>query len=209
LWYAGVGSETGQTTPFVLALIQTTVGAGRASKFMAPKLRMLDVPTKTVRRPTPNFVDSLISSIGALYLTIISFVLIYSYVGINLYQHNQTLPALIALDKLLVLRDVSNGTHPYVREAKIKDLPNFLVDAMMDKFNEPMEADEPDELKKSEKTPSKFTEELLQNSQILREISMRMAIGGTCNVLVTRLLPGHDFNFSTVVVVTDTYTVKS
>jgi hypothetical protein len=193
------------------------------SSWLKPKT--LGVPTKTVRRPTPNFVDSLISSIGALYLTIISFVLIYSYVGINLYQHNQTLPALIALDKLLVLRDLSNGTHPYVREAKIKDLPNFLVDAMMDKFNEPMEADEVDkedeledepkrkksepEPKKSEKTPSKFTEDLIQNSQILREISMRMAIGGTCNVLVTRLLPGHDFNFSTFVVVTATYTVKS
>jgi hypothetical protein len=193
---------------------------------MSRKLKTFAVPTKIARRPTPNFVDSLIGSIGALYLTIISFVLIYSYVGINLYQHNQTLPALIALDKLLVLRDLSSGTHSYVREAKIKDLPNFLIDAMWDKFNEPIkeadEVDKEDELedaperkkselepKKSEKTPSKFTEELLQNSQILREISMRMAIGGTCNVLVTRLFPGHNFNIATVVVVTDTYTVKS
>jgi hypothetical protein len=184
------------------------------------------VPTKMVRRPTSNFVDSLIGSIGTLYLTIISFVLIYSYVGIDLYQHNQTLPALIALDKLLVLRDLSSGTHSYVREAKIKDLPNFLTDAMWDKFNESIkeadEVDKEDELedepernkselepKKSEKTPSKFTDELLQNSQIFREISMRMAIGGTCNVLVTGLFPGHNFNMATVVVVTDTYTVKS
>jgi len=162
-----------------------------------------------VRRPTQNFVDSLIGSIGSLYLTIISFVLIYSYVGMTLYQHNQTLPALVALDKLLVLRDLSSGTRLYVRDAKMKDLPNFFSGAVSEQLDEIIKEDELEdepEPRKSDKTPSKFTEELLQNSQILRDIPMRMAIGGTCDVLVTRLLPGRNFNFVTLMVVVGTHT---
>jgi hypothetical protein len=44
------------------------------------------MPTKLVSRPTQNFVDSLISSIGGLYLTIISFAAVYCYVGFNQYR---------------------------------------------------------------------------------------------------------------------------
>jgi hypothetical protein len=139
-------------------------------------------------------------------------VLIYSYVGVHLYQHNQTVPTLIALDKLLVLRHLSIGNHLFIRTARVKDLPNFFSGALSDRFEElAKDAEHEDELdlKKSEALPSRFTEDLLQNSQILRDVPMRMAIGGTCNVLVTRLLPGRDFNFATFMVVGGTYTVKS
>jgi hypothetical protein len=97
---------------------------------MAWKLKTRAVPTKMVRRATQNFVDSLIGSIGALYLTIISFVLIYSYVGINLYQHNQTLTTPVAVDKLLALHYLTGGNDGLVRDAKLKDLPNFFADAL-------------------------------------------------------------------------------
>jgi hypothetical protein len=50
---------------------------------------------------------------------------------------------------------------------------------------------------------------LLQNSQILRNVPMRMAIGGVCEVPVTRLSPGHEFNFTTNTVVAGTYSVMS
>jgi hypothetical protein len=36
-----------------------------------------------------------------------------------------------------------------------------------------------------------------------------MSVGGTCNVLVTRLLPGHTFNIATFVVVIGSYSVES
>jgi hypothetical protein len=94
------------------------------------------VATKMVSRPTNDFVDSLIGSIGSLYLTIISFALIYSYISMTLYLQSQTLPALIALDKLLLLRDLSGEVHLSVRDAKVKDLPNFFDKALLARAQE-------------------------------------------------------------------------
>jgi hypothetical protein len=174
--------------------------------------RAIAVSTKPVRRPTHNFVDSLIGSIGSLYVTIISFALIYSYVSVTLYLQSETLPALIALDKLILLRDLSGGAHFHVRDAKIKDLPNFFSEAIIAQINETVKEDERQdepEASRTEKVPSKFTGELLQNSQILRDVPMGMAIGGVCEVLVTRLSPGHEFNFTTNTVVAGTYSAMS
>jgi hypothetical protein len=179
-------------------------------EFMARK--PLAVPTKMVRRPTPNFVDSLIGSIGALYVTIISFVLIYSYVGINLYQHNQTFPKLVAVDKLLALRHLTVGNHVLIRDAKLSDLPRFFSDAQSESFNEFIQGNENEDNsteKQSEQSPSKFTAEPLQQSQIFREVPMRMAVGGTCNVLVTKLSPGQEYHFITALIVGEVYKVKS
>ena len=175
---------------------------------MARKLKKLGVPTKMARHPTPNFVDSLIGSIGALYVTIISFVLIYSYVGINLYQHNQTFPMLVAVDKLLALRHLTVGNHLLIRDAKLSDLPRFFSDAQLESFNEPMERTESDSTS-SQPSPSKFTPEPLQQSQIFREVPMRMAVGGTCNVLVTKLSSGQEYHFITNLIVGEVYRVKS
>jgi len=175
---------------------------------MARKLKKLGVPTKMARHPTPNFVDSLIGSIGALYVTIISFVLIYSYVGINLYQHNQTFPMLVAVDKLLALRHLTVGNHLLIRDAKLSDLPRFFSDAQLESFNEPMERTESDSTS-SQPSPSKFTPEPLQQSQIFRKVPMRMAVGGTCNVLVTKLSSGQEYHFITNLIVGEVYRVKS
>jgi hypothetical protein len=174
--------------------------------------RAIAVSTKPVRRPTHNFVDSLIGSIGSIYLTIISFALIYGYVSMTLYLQSETLPALIALDKLLLLRDLSNVIHNNIRDARINDLPNFFSGAIMDQLDETIQEDERQdgpEAAKKEKVPSKFTAELLQASKILRDIPMRMAIGGTCDVLVTKLSAGHEFNITTNAAVTGTYSVAS
>src|SRR5437879_153441 len=96
------------------------------------------MPTKLVSRPTQNFVDSLLSSIGGLYLTIISFAAIYCYVGLNQYEQNQTSSKLVVIDKLLALRTLTaeKHLHPLVRAAKLKDLPHLFVDAQSESFDE-------------------------------------------------------------------------
>ena len=173
------------------------------------------MPTKMIHHPTPNFADSLISSIGALYLTIISFVLIYSYVGVNLYQQNQTVTKLVALDKLLALHHLTAEQHLHssVRDAKLKDLPRFFVDAQSESFDELAKEVEAEDKsignKKPESTPSKFTEEALPRSRVFRDVTMRMAVSGTCNVLVTNLLPGQEYQFATFLIVGGVYNVKS
>jgi hypothetical protein len=63
--------------------------------------------------------------------------------------------------------------------------------------------------KKPETLPSKFTREPLPRSSVFREVPMRMAVSGTCNVLVTQLSPGQEFQFATFLIVGEVYNVKS
>jgi hypothetical protein len=173
------------------------------------------MPTKLASRPTQNFVDSLISSIGGLYLAIISFAAIYCYAGVNQYEQNQTSSKLVVIDKLLALRTLTAEKHSHllVRVAQLKDLPHFFVDAQAESFNElaaDVEADDkaPDG-KKPERLPSKFTTEPLPRSSVFREVTMRMAVSGACNVLVSQLSPGQEFQFATFLIVGEVYNVKS
>jgi hypothetical protein len=115
--------------------------------------------------------------------------------GARLFLQGQTQPALIALDRLLLLRELSNAANHHIRQAKISDLPNFFVSAEMARIMETYTAahknDEPD---KANDVASKFTNEPLENSQIIYDVPMRMAVGGVCDVLVTRLSPGHELH---------------
>ncbi|MHC2531784.1 hypothetical protein [Bradyrhizobium diazoefficiens] len=174
------------------------------------------MPTKLVSRPSPNFVDSLIGSISGLYLTIISFAVIYCYVGFNQYEQNLTATKLVAIDKLLALRaiTVERNLHPFVRVAQLRDLPRFFVDASAESFNElaaDVEAEDKQAIdgKKTELPPSKFTREPLLRSSILRDVPMRMAVGGSCDALITQLSPGREFQFATFFIIGGVYNVKS
>jgi hypothetical protein len=94
-----------------------------------------------INRRTPNFADSLIGSIGALYLTIISFAAIYTYVSIDQYRYAQTVAKLAALDKLLAMRHLTTGVNLSTRDAKQNDLPRFFLDAQVELFNEDIDED--------------------------------------------------------------------
>lgn len=171
--------------------------------------------TKLFSRPTENFVDSLINSIGGLYLTIISLAALYCYVAVNQYEQNQTSTKLVVIDKLLALRTLTaeKNLHPPARAAQLRDLPRFFVDAQNESFNElaaDVEAeDKAADGKKPESVPSQFTTEPLPRSSVFREVTMRMAVSGTCDVLVTQLSPGRVFQFATFLIVGEVYNVKS
>src|SRR5258705_7531536 len=110
--------------------------------------------------------------------------LIYSYIGISLYQQHQTDSKLVALDKLLALRHLTaeKHLHALVRDAKVRDLPRFFVDAESESFDElAAEFNAEDKLStsaenKEPETPSKFTEEPLSRSHIFSDVTMRMAL---------------------------------
>src|SRR4051794_27853823 len=99
-----------------------------------------------------RFVDSLIGSIGSLYIAIISFILIYSYVSVSLYQHSNGLAKLGDLDKLLAIRYLANPNNSAGREAQLKDLPRFFSAALSEKFDEEPDDDDDDD-NSSKKTP--------------------------------------------------------
>jgi hypothetical protein len=149
--------------------------------------------TRIVVRPRQTFTDSLISSIGSIYLTMISFFLIYSYVSINFHLDRQTTPTLFAFDKLLVLRDIARGAPLAIRDARTKDIPQILQSAQTDQHIEIGKRKEEAELGATEATPSKFTDELLQRSKIFSKVPMRMTVDETCDVLVSTLAPGQNF----------------
>jgi hypothetical protein len=170
------------------------------------------VATKLLTRPSETFVDSLITSIWALYITIISFVALYAYVGINVYEHSQIQPKLVALDKLLALRPLTVFSNfQAIRPAKMKDIPHFFQLAMSESFDqvvaEDEAADNPDKSKPP--PPSKFDATLLANSQIYIDVPMRMSVNGACDVLITQLASGETFNFVSFLVVGEIHAVKS
>jgi hypothetical protein len=56
---------------------------------------------------------------------------------------------------------------------------------------------------------SKFDDKPLAASQVAIDLPMRMAVNGTCDVLITRLSPGKTFDFVTFLIVGATHRVKS
>ncbi|MGB9294628.1 MAG: hypothetical protein WCB52_00370, partial [Pseudolabrys sp.] len=56
-----------------------------------------------------RYLDNVIASLRSLYLAMISFIVIYAYVALSLFAHNQALSNLIALDKLLALRQIAKS----------------------------------------------------------------------------------------------------
>jgi hypothetical protein len=155
--------------------------------------QVLVVSRLPVRQPTRHFLDSLIGSIGSLYVTIISFALLYSYVGTTLFLQGQTLPALVALDKLLLLREMHHVDSDDFKDAEVSDLPSFFVKAKFEQIGESMNW----YFDKNLLRISKFTSEPLENSKVVRNLPMRMATGGTCDVLKTELKPGYTFQITT------------
>lgn len=157
-----------------------------------------------------SFVDSLIPSIWALYVAMISFVALYGYVGLGAYQRHVTEEKLVALDQLLALRQFTTLANSFgTRPARAKDLPEFFSpaeseasDAMIAAFKA-----ETDGAKSS--VPSKFNDTLIPASKIVLDVPMRMAVNGTCNALVAQLGPGRNFLVITVLIVGGLYEVKS
>lgn len=143
--------------------------------------------------------ENLLSSIGSLYLAIVTFVSIYTYVGVSLFEHNQAVSNLVVLDKLLALRYLTHPSGNQIREARLNDLPNFFLKAAEEFIQEPLPPPEPGEPLESESdradwpiTKSAFTNAKIEGSHI-RKIPMRLAAGATCDVLITELSAGHDF----------------
>ncbi len=137
--------------------------------------------------------------------------LVYGYVGVSLYQHNEATTKLVNLDKLLALRYLTGSNPTFSRPATLRDLPHFYSDAMSESFNEIVEELDPDR-KDQQRTPkakSKFSDTPLDRSQRVRGVPMRMAASGNCDALVTRLAPGQTFNFITIMIVGEAHTVTS
>jgi hypothetical protein len=171
-----------------------------------------------------RFLDNVISSLRSLYFAIISFVLIYAYVSVSLFEHNQNLSNLIALDKLLALRYVAKPP-PFINaeEATLKELPQFFSranDEYLQEFRrweKQLDADFDAAANPNSSVHDKsaadeikgFTDTKIPGVSILQDVPMRLAVGAVCNLLITQLLPGHNFNFATLQVVGSTYNVES
>jgi hypothetical protein len=169
------------------------------------------VAIKLKQRSTETFVDSLVTSIGALYLAMISFVALYAYVGINAYQHGQTQTKLIGLDQLLALRKLTAFSDVSMRTARAKDLPHFFSAALSEELDRIVAVDKAEDnpATSTPPPPSKFDDTPIANSKIALDVPMRMAVNGTCDVLITQLASGQTFDFITVLIVGESHTVKS
>ncbi|MGY3693605.1 hypothetical protein ACVIGA_003685 [Bradyrhizobium sp. USDA 3240] len=166
--------------------------------------------TKLKPRPVESFVDSLIPSIWTLYVAIFSFVALYVYVGVSTYEHRATEDKLVGLDELLALRRLTYANMIEIRPARMKDIPAFFSSALSEAIQEmDVDADEPEGKTKPETKPPKFGDELVGNAEVALDVPMRMAVSGSCDVLVAHLAPGTSFNFATVLIVGQTYTVDS
>lgn len=181
---------------------------------------MVELRAKTLRN---RFVDSLTTAIGALYLAILSFALVYSYAGIGVYQHQRKLENLITLDKLLALREFTRtDIIPSQRAATERDLPRFFQVAMGEAFDETsknLERRTGDKERNQESGNNgeqttqadnpKFPKVEIPDAQVRLDLPMRMSVGATCDALVTKLSPGASFNFATFAIVGGTYWVNS
>lgn len=172
-----------------------------------------------------RYLDNVIASLRSLYLAMISFIVIYAYVALSLFAHNQALSNLIALDKLLALRQIAKSV-PSLKTDKLilKDAPQFFFKASEDfseelqKLEEKLDAEIDEALKEDldskpgeKKTDSELQKfnEPIDRAGILKDVPMRLAVGAVCDVVVTQLLPGRQFTFATLQVVSGFYTVKS
>ena len=168
----------------------------------------------TTERPKPaNFVDSLISSIGSLYIAITSLMIIFIYASLTLFFHNQSLTKLADLDKLLALRYFASASRLPSRQASLLDLPRFYTQAGDEYFDELAKSVEDDDASQnddaSQKMKSKFTDESIENTYVYRSVPMRMAVGAACDVLGSKLRPGKEFGIVSNWTFGATYQVKS
>lgn len=180
---------------------------------------MAELRAKSLRN---RFVDSLVAAISALYLAMITFVAVYSYVGVGVYQHQKKSENLEAIDKLLALRYFTqSGNDASRRAATERDLPSYFDEAMnevaKETWKKPSDAVPDNKEVDSEDgnafahlieiRDSKFPKTAIPSSYIHMGVPMRMSVG--CDVLVTQLSPGSSFDFATFAVVDRTYMVKS
>jgi hypothetical protein len=163
--------------------------------------------TRLPQRPTDSFVDSLIPSISALLIAMLSFVALYAYVGRGLHERKGLEDKLIKLDQLLALRRLTVlSNYVQMRDARTRDLPQFFSDASSEALDRNL-----DEFNREENSKplaaSKFDSTLIPNSTIAVDLPMRMSVNGTCDVLVTQLAPGEIFHVVTWAVVGSNYAV--
>jgi hypothetical protein len=168
--------------------------------------------TRLVQRPIESFVDSLITSISALLITMLSFAALYSYVGVGLYGRNEVQAKLVRLDQLLALRRLTTlSSSVPTRAARTRDLPQFFLGAADEAFDRVAAELEQDENSTNSKPlpPSKFDDTLVPGSNIAFDLPMRMAVNGTCDALVTQLASGETFQVVTWAIVGSIRAVSS
>ena len=152
-------------------------------------------------------VDKLISSIRSLYLVIGSFGVLYVYIGVGLYQHNQAISNLSTLDRLLALRDLTSENNSAPRSAARIDLVNFYRRAAQ-KWHKEKPANGRIESKSEPGAPWTFTLEPMPGVSI-KTIPMRLAREASCEAIVVRLLPRKTFRFTTLAGESNLYRVQS
>jgi hypothetical protein len=164
--------------------------------------------TKLKRQAADNFVDSLITSIWALYITIISFAVLYTYIGFTSFERDRNQSKLIALDELLALRWLTIFQPSLnFRPARKRDLPAYFTKALDEHFEE-AEADL-DAPEKDQPAPSKFDATLVPSSRVAVNVPMRMSVNGASDVFITQLGAGESFDFFTQLMEGGSHTVAS
>lgn len=117
-----------------------------------------------------QFLDNLISSVRSLYITILSFAVIYAYVGFTLLERRQAVSNLITVDRLLSLRYLATHHNTELKKATRFDLAMFYPKA---RFGTALD------LQKGR--------ESVNNVGIQRDVPMRLAPGGACDMIVSSL----------------------
>jgi hypothetical protein len=96
---------------------------------------------------------------------------------------------LLALRKLTVFANTVS-----TRPARTKDLPHYFSTALSENLDQLIAEAEADDNPATSKPPppSKFNDTPIANSQIALDVPMRMAVNGTCDVLITPAWTGRN-----------------
>ena len=146
--------------------------------------------------------DSLISSINAIYLALFGLLVLYMFACQQHLERRSTFQEIAAIEKLMAMREIDFRPPPESEKISVYEAKSFFNRHRFK--NSPIDED-------GELTPSGKLEfeTFVDNSSVIKNISMRLAPGAVCDVLAVRLQPGNNFPFLSDQVVGGVWIVKS